>query len=274
MSDTKANIFTNPKSIVDLNDCHFYHTMEIPGYGLVEGEWDLRENTQKFLGNVDFRKKRVLDVGTASGFNCFYMEKKGADVIAYDLSENESWDIVPFAQYDHENDRNWQKDRIRELNNGFWLAHKAYQSKANMVNGSVYDIPKEIGPVDIAVYSAILIHLRDPFQALYKGLSLTKDTVIITGNILNSYSLPVLWTLTTIFSKIGLSFPMSLFKPSPRLHKHGVWWTLTPEIVRAFIRVLGFEDIKTHYHFIAKFKGRKKLCYTIVGKRTSGKVIS
>lgn len=273
MTEKPDSIYTKPKVITDLSECHFYHKMDIPGYGLVGGEWDLRDDTYTILGKVDFKGKRVLDIGTANGFNCFYMEKQGADVIAYDLSAKQSWDIVPFAQFDYAKDTSWQKEQINKLNNGFWLAHNAYKSKSKMVNGSVYDIPPEIGPVDIAVYSAILIHFRDPFQALFKGLSLTRETVIVTGNLLNSYSLPVMWALTSLCAKLGISLPVGLYKPVPGKHKHGVWWSLTSEIIKAFIRILGFEDIKVYYHYKAKYKNRKKLCFTIVGRRTSGSVV-
>ena len=73
-----------------------------PGYGLVEGPWDLRGGVDDYLGGVDLRDKRVLEVGTASGFLCFTMEGRGAEVVAYDLSDKQSWDVVPYAQYDHE----------------------------------------------------------------------------------------------------------------------------------------------------------------------------
>lgn len=62
--------------------------MDIPGYGGVEGEWDLRKGVKEYLGNVDFKGKRVLEIGTASGFLCFYMEGQGAEVVAYDLQRN------------------------------------------------------------------------------------------------------------------------------------------------------------------------------------------
>jgi predicted nicotinamide N-methyase len=35
-----------------------------------------------YLGNFDFVGKRVLDVGAASGFLTFEMEKRGAEVVA------------------------------------------------------------------------------------------------------------------------------------------------------------------------------------------------
>ncbi|HEY4442105.1 MAG TPA: hypothetical protein VGN14_16725, partial [Candidatus Elarobacter sp.] len=68
-----------------LEACYFYHTMELPGVGTVEGEWDLRTGVDAYLGGEELRGKRVLEIGTASGFLCFAMERRGAEVIGYDL---------------------------------------------------------------------------------------------------------------------------------------------------------------------------------------------
>ena len=91
-----------PKIVTDIKTCNFYHTMDLPGHGVVEGKWDLRENVDKYVGSVIFDGKRVLELGTASGYLCFEMEKRGAEVIAYDIGENERWDVVPYAQYDYQ----------------------------------------------------------------------------------------------------------------------------------------------------------------------------
>src|SRR5262249_7054365 len=81
-------------------DCYFYHTMEIPGHGLVEGEWDLRAAADAYLGGVDFRGRRVLEIGTASGFLCFTMERRGAEVVAFDLSPEHAPDLIPSPDTD------------------------------------------------------------------------------------------------------------------------------------------------------------------------------
>ena len=49
-----------------------------------------------------------------------------------------------------------------------------------MVYGSIYDIPEEIGPVDVATFGCILLHLQNPFRALERAARLVKDTLIIT----------------------------------------------------------------------------------------------
>ena len=40
---TDEKIFATPRKVEDVADCYFYHTMELPGRGVIEGrDWDLR----------------------------------------------------------------------------------------------------------------------------------------------------------------------------------------------------------------------------------------
>jgi len=71
-------IWATPRNITNLEECDFYHTMDLPNHGVVTGAWDLRGREAAYLGNVDVAGKRVLEVGTASGHLCFAMEKMGA----------------------------------------------------------------------------------------------------------------------------------------------------------------------------------------------------
>jgi hypothetical protein len=177
---THGSVYASPRLLTDLSDCYFYHTMDIPGFGHVDGEWDLREGIDAYLGNVDVRGKRVLEMGTANGFVCFHMERQGADVVAYDLSEQQDWDVVPYARDDEAAFRADRKNHIRKLNNAFWLCHRAFKSESKVVYGDVYSVPEDIGVVDVCTFGSILLHLRDPFLALQRALSLTSDTVIVT----------------------------------------------------------------------------------------------
>src|SRR5438309_9495401 len=94
---TRPSIYAPSRTVTDINECHFYHTIDVPGHGLMEGEWDLRRGIRAYLGGVEFSGKRVLELGSASGFVTFHMEREGADVIGYDLSDQQDWDVVPFA---------------------------------------------------------------------------------------------------------------------------------------------------------------------------------
>ncbi|MEL6442560.1 MAG: hypothetical protein AAFQ80_25375 [Cyanobacteria bacterium J06621_8] len=108
-------IWAEPVNVSSIDDCYFYHTMDIPQYGLVEGEWDLRGRESTYLGNVNFQGKRVLEMGTASGHLCFAMERMGAETVAYDLSSKQEWDIVPFARSDYSEYISERKKHIRPL---------------------------------------------------------------------------------------------------------------------------------------------------------------
>jgi hypothetical protein len=242
--------------------------MDLPGVGHVGGEWDLRGREEEYLGGVDLRGKRVLEVGTASGHLCFYMEREGADVVAFDLSENESWDIVPYQRYDWEGALLGRRLHVKRVNNAFWLAHGAFRSKAKMVYGSVYAIPREIGSVDITTFGSILVHVRDPFFALQNALSLTRETVVVT----EAYSLPRKALDTVRGSHI--SFMPDFLRCEPK----EAWWHLSPRVIQRFLGVLGFEKYETTYQYQkgrvrkgrVEDKSHRHRFFTIVGHRTQG----
>jgi hypothetical protein len=257
-----GDVYASPRAVTELAECEFYHTMEIPGYGLVEGPWDLREGAQKYLGEIHLRGKRVLEIGTASGFLCFHMEQQGAEVVAYDLSREDDWDVVPFAGTDFEELVHRRRQHIDKLNNAWWLAHRAHGSSAKAVYGTVYEVPEEIGEVDVATFCAVLRHLRDPFLALERVLRMTRETVVVTANLSTRYAVPQML--------VGRLKPCMAFLPEFRTGRpNESWWHLTPDMVKSMIGVLGFEQTKVTYHR-QWYRGRRRLVYTVVGRRTRG----
>ena len=256
----ETSVYAEPRTVNDLEDCYFYHSMEIPGYGLVEGPWDLRGGVDDYLGGVDLRDQRVLEIGTASGFLCFTMEGRGAEVVASDLSEDYSWDVVPYAQYDHDSFDAERREHLRKLNNSWWLAHRAFESSAKVVYGTVYELPDEIGRVEVATFGNVLRHFRDPFLALERALRLTTETVIVTENPSLRYSLPQM--------AASLLKPTMAFLPNfERMQPRESWWHLTPAVIKQMIGVLGFEDATVRYH-VQRFAGKRKPLFTVVGRRT------
>ena len=255
-----TSVYADPRTVTELEDCYFYHSMEIPGYGLVEGPWDLRGGVDDYLGGVDLRDKRVLEVGTASGFLCFTMEGRGAEVVAYDLSDQQSWDVVPYAQYDHESFDADRREHLRKLNNSWWLAHRAFESSAKVAYGTVYELPEEIGRVDVATYGNVLRHFRDPFLALERGLRLTTETVVVTENPSLRYSLP---QMAASLIKPNMAFPPNFERMQPRES----WWHFTPAAIKQMLGILGFGDTTVRYH-VQRFARKRKPLFTVVGRRT------
>jgi hypothetical protein len=197
-ASSDGSVYAPPREINDVSECVFYHAMEIPGHGFVHGEWDLRGGVEEYLGNVDLRDKRVLEMGTASGFLCFEMEKRGAEVIGLDLCEKHVMDYVPYGRL-HDLDGHVAETQkfFRKMNNGWWFAHKKFGSKAKVVYRSAYQVPAEIGPVDVATFGMILLHLHNPILALANALRLTRETAVVVSpvsempweaNVLGSYT--------------------------------------------------------------------------------------
>jgi hypothetical protein len=253
--DSVGHLYAEPKYVDRIEDCYFYHAMDLPELGKVPGDWDLRAGIHEYLGGVDFAAKRVLDVGAASGALSFFMESKGAEVVSYDLGPRGEWDLVPFAGWaDFAATRSGHQVGLDRLANSYWLSHRLRQSKARVVYGNVYEIPEQIGSVDIAVYGSILLHLRDPFLALQRGLALTRETVIV-AEVLRGHETP-------------LTGPYLGFLPdADTLEPKDTWWDLRPELIVRMVRVLGFMDTTVSYH-TQEYDGRPIELYTVVGRRS------
>ena len=130
MSNDK--IFAAPLNVEDVADCYFYHTMELPGYGVINGDWDLRRELDDYLGNVGFAGQRVLEIGPASGFLTFEMEKRGADVVSIEVTTDHSWDFVPYPAFRLEEVLGPRQIVMQELKNSYWLSHAAHHCKARV----------------------------------------------------------------------------------------------------------------------------------------------
>lgn len=177
--------------IADSEQCYFYHSMNFPDGSSVIGDWDLRDRFEEYTGEVRLGGKVVLDVGTASGFLAFEAEKRGAQVISLDMPVDGDWDVVPFAKNDivdiedqlraRLNDANASKrtSSISRMRKGFFFAHSKMNSSVRFYESGVYGLSADVGFVDVSVVGSILLHLRDPFLALQRVASVTKERIVI-----------------------------------------------------------------------------------------------
>jgi hypothetical protein len=264
------------REVTDPGSCYFYHSVELPGHGVFTGEWDLRGRVEAYLGGVDLRGKRVLELGTANGFLCFEMERLGAEVVAFDLDERHDWDVVP---YDGAVDPIWVASRrthIRAINDAWWLTWRLSQSRARVVYGTVYEVPNEVGPVDISTFGCILLHLRDPFRALHRAAELTRETIVVTDVVpgfldaeTSSFEPPAPGQPPILD---GRSLPELTFLPDPATRQPPeTWWLLSPALVARWLRILGFSEVTTTYHPECYSHGRIWL-YTVVGRRGAARL--
>ncbi len=226
-TDTVTNsAYAEPRHVENLDDCQFYHTIDLPEVGEVEAHWDLRECIDDYLGQVDFQGKRALDVGTASGFLTFEMEKRGAEVVSFDMASGRQWDNVPFASMADRMPT--VLDRLEEsaekLKNSYWLAHRLLGSNAKAHYGNIYEpLPDSLGEFDVALFGMIFTHLRDPFGALSAILPRVRETVILTNHFL------------------GAEQPIAVFSPSNENQQLHAFWVPSKTCVAQMFEIHGFE---------------------------------
>jgi SAM-dependent methyltransferase len=197
--------------------------MELPGYGLVRGLWDLRSTIDAYLGHPDLDGKRVLDIGTASGHLTFEMEKRGARVVSFDAVQ---WEEVPYAWSRVEREQRTRDldAALDRLKNGYWLAHRALGSHARVVYGDVYRLPLALGSFDVVVMGMILGHLRDPLQALVSAARFTRSVLIVTEGVFED------------------DRPVGSFAPDAATRAPtNIWWSMSAACIVRMLNVLGFE---------------------------------
>ncbi len=244
--------YVTPRT-VSLEECAFYHYMDLPGVGQVGDHWDLRKTIDQYFGGFDFRGRRALDVGSASGYLTFEMEKRGAAVVSFDIADGHEWNTVPFAHpsFDEtklQGDLEWHIDRIK---NAYWFAHQKLESKAQAFYGNIYAIPEELGRFDVVMFGMVLPHLQNPFKALHSAARLSREWVIITQQSLKRAE------------------PVALFLPDPETRADAItWWVASEGLVERMLNVLGFElHALTRAEHACPIRGHAEECTTYIGRR-------
>src|SRR5205085_71231 len=179
-----STMFAAQRLVESPDECFFYHTMELPGVGLVRGQWDLRGRFDDYVGGVGVEGKSVLDVGTATGFLSFEAERRGASrVVSFDMSDVRQQTLLPFKDklYYRDHER-WTKiygAEIERWKNAYWLCHRLLRSRAETAYGSVYEMPVALGEFDVVIVGSVVEHLSDQISALASIARLAKETLIV-----------------------------------------------------------------------------------------------
>ena len=222
--------FAEPRVVLDPKQCHFYHTIDLPG-GTVKGPWDMRGRFRDYVGGVDVAGKSVIDVGTASGFLSWELEKAGADVVSFDAGSADDIAFVPIYNQRHVTDRaGWNADTaafIDRLKNSYWFAHRQLGSRSRALYGNIYELDTYGHHFDVAVIGQVLVHLKDPVNAIAAVARVCGETLVITEGTIDS---------TT---------------PEMRLcaqAAHGgpgyMWWLCSVPFYREVLTMQGFEIVR------------------------------
>ena len=212
-----------------LADCHFYQTIDLPGYGEAPGQWDLRPGIEHYLGDVDFSQRRVLEIGTANGFVCFEIERRGANIVGFDLAEDLTYDAPPHAR-DYLMPDNY-RNGLRRIRNAWWLAHFALGSHARVAYGHANRIPSALGRFEVGVLANVMQHLQDPIGALMGLCAISDEAVVVTETD---------WMHGINDELKGLIY---FDKDDPY-----VWYQVKPRLVESVLVRMGFKEIRRTEH--------------------------
>jgi 2-polyprenyl-3-methyl-5-hydroxy-6-metoxy-1,4-benzoquinol methylase len=231
-----GKLFAQPAVVTDLNECFFYHSMDIPKHGTVEGHWDLRGHESQYLGEVAFAGKRVLEIGPASGHLSFFMEREGAEVVSVDAADEYAWeffwDIPQLEPTEITKRLASHRDMMRRLKNSYWFAHRAFKSKNRVHYGSAYSIPDELERFDISVIACVLLHNKSPLKILENCARLTNETVIVVEP----------------FRETQLAQSPAEFLPAASENLWHTWWGFSPVYFANILRSMGFAHNRVTFH--------------------------
>jgi len=247
----------------DLSDFVWYHAFELPDGRVLPGAWDLRGHETAYLGGVDVAGKRVLELGPATGYLTFYMERMGAEVVSFEAGFDVSIDMLPVkGRDDPEGKRRVMQDTIDRNHDAWWHLHRTLGSSAKFVQGSIYDMPADLGTFDITLVGAILLHLREPWGALSQAAQRTTETMIVTEPLQDDLHDP--------------ESNIMRFSPSAEHHVTN-WWSIYPGAVVSMLSRLGFGLTETtmhsQRHYLAHDMASDAIdqrMYTVVGQRQEG----
>lgn len=148
-------IAENRRQMERLSRLGWYHSIELPDGGLIEGHQtiaQLRRRLDQFHIPADLTGKRVLDIGAWDGWFSFEMERRGAQVLAVDSTKN---------------------TRLLE----------ARRLLGSRIDYHIADIcrltHRDVGMFDIVLFLGVLYHVKHPVLALENVCGMTRDMACI-----------------------------------------------------------------------------------------------
>ena len=160
-------------------EIRWIHQIKLPDGRVTPGKWPPLFKEYALM-EVDFKGKRVLDVGCLDGQYSFYAERQGAsEVVAIDINEEQFGKQLFSGQ-------NWSF--------GFLYTHNQFNSKVKYVFPySVYDLsPSSFGQFDVILFLGVIYHLAHPVLALERLNKVLKPggVMVLEAEISNTNVLP------------------------------------------------------------------------------------
>lgn len=235
---TSGHDATNvPDLATEVAAASWYHTIELPGGVITPGDFDLPDVARRVPFPVSFEGQRCLDVGTCDGFWAFEMERRNAsEVMAIDLDDPNAIDYPePRPRLSPST-----VESLERRNSAFYIAHRALGSKVERRSRSVYDLSvDDVGVFDFAFIGTLLLHLRNPVDALAAIRRVLRPGGRLMSN--DAVSLPL-----TLLSPRRPAAEVCMASPQP-------YW-LVPNVAghRQLVRAAGFEVVSSGGPYVVR----------------------
>ncbi len=217
------------KDPFSLGDDWHYHTIrDRDDRPLWDGQYDLYPLWPHFGIPDVLSGQRVLDIGTATGYFAFECEKRGADVVATELTDLTQWDTradVPPGG----------PDIPRRNQEDFRTAAEALGGRVQLRYGSISEpMHEELGTFDWVIFGALLTHVQDPIRCLQNVRALTRGRAVVVS----SYA-PLRTDLSMRWMHGGRSFD---------------WWFPSRRLVPEMLRAAGFQRVEETGRFVLRHR--------------------
>ena len=214
---------------------YWYHCVVFPDGFVTDGDYDLRPLLHKYGFPINMKGMSALDVGRASGYFSFEMERRGATVTSVDIKSILDWDhvggetqkrkVLELIKNDVENYSRQQ------ITGAFDLAVCALRSNVESCLMSIYELTPEAFDgrmFDVVFAGSIMSHLRDPVLALEKLKSVTRIKCIIS---VPAFDLPETMNIP-VMSLVGDNDP-----------DRRSWWVMNRKCLNEMLLCVGFKQV-------------------------------
>jgi len=242
----------------------WYHTVDL-GDGLVTpGSFDYRAAIAEFGLPASMAGMTALDVGSATGFFAFELERRGAAVTSIELPALSQWDcfpgestsgiigkirerlpyhsILPREEIAETFRTMSEKELYRVLLDGpFHFCRERLGSRVERVYCTVYELGQALTGrhFDLVMLSDILIHTVDPLGALASAAGMCGGELIVADDIIGAEDDPPALRYVG-----GASANADMAE----------WWRPNVAWFRQILTRLGFADIAVGAPFVGRIR--------------------
>jgi SAM-dependent methyltransferase len=236
----RKRIFEFPKK-VRKDECSFCKEIHFEDGDVNNADWDIKHCEKEYLGCLDFRGKKVIDIGAGCGYASFLMEQMGAEVVSHEVPDGTYWDKKIYP-----NSKKTRKSENENLINAYWYNHNKFKSNNKLFLWDLYKkLPRDLGDFDIAIFAMVISHMRDPMLALMNVLYRTKERVVIVNP----------------FPYYEEGSPFAIFSSGEM-----DWWHPSFHCIREMLLCIGFK-IESVTEIKPKLNGKEQNYKSIVFKR-------